>query len=95
MTDIRAHYPDAFAIVKLLVDEAGGAAVRLYAGNHAVFFATSLCFAETLGALKARFRHNQLSQEQYSLRAGSAAACKPRWQRMTRFARVQLRPSPR
>ena len=65
MTDIRTHYLDTSVIVKLLVDEDGSTAVRAYLGGHAVNFTTSLCFAETLGVLKAKHVHNRISQEQY------------------------------
>lgn len=65
MTDIRIHYLDASAIVKLLIDEDGSATVRSYLSPHATRVTTSLCFAETLGVLKAKQVHNHISSEQY------------------------------
>jgi len=65
MDSIRTHYLDASAIVKLLVDEDGSDALRAYFGRHSVFYATSICFAETLGVLKAKVLREQLDEEQY------------------------------
>jgi len=62
---IRTAYLDASAIVKLLVKEDGSAPVRDYFSENSVFATTSLCFAETLGALKIKFIHQLLSLEQY------------------------------
>lgn len=55
MADIRTHYLYTSAIVKLFVVEDGSLALRNYIGQHAVLFTTSLCFAETLGVLKAKY----------------------------------------
>jgi len=65
MIYIRTHYLDAFALVKLLIDEDGSAAVRSYLGPHAIRRTTSLCFAETLGVLKAKHERSRISDEQY------------------------------
>jgi len=65
MADIRTHYLDASALVKLLVEEDGSLVVRTYIGPHATRIVTSLCFAETLGVLKAKHLRNLLSNEQY------------------------------
>jgi predicted nucleic acid-binding protein len=65
MAHIRTHYLDASAIVKLLIEEDGSLAVRTYLDPHATRIVTSLCFAETLGVLKAKERHGHISQEQY------------------------------
>lgn len=65
MTIIRTHYLDASAIVKLLIDEEGSDAVRSYLGPHATWVTTSLCFAETLGVLKAKQVHKHISMEKY------------------------------
>jgi predicted nucleic acid-binding protein len=62
---IRTHYLDASAIVKLLVDEDGSAVLRAYFGQHSVFSITSICFAETLGVLKAKFLRKQIDREKY------------------------------
>jgi predicted nucleic acid-binding protein len=64
MTEIRTHYLDASAIVKLLVDDDRSAALRAYLGRHAVHSTTSLCFAEVLGVLK-RFRGKLLTEDEY------------------------------
>lgn len=65
MTYIRTHYLDTSAIVKLLVIEDGSLALRNYINEYAVLYTTSLCFAETLGALKAKYVRNLLSEEEY------------------------------
>jgi len=65
MTTIRTHYLDASAIVKLLIDEEGTVALRSYMDSHATRVTTSLCFAETLGVLKAKHKHKHISAEQY------------------------------
>jgi predicted nucleic acid-binding protein len=62
---IRTHYLDASAIVKLLIDEDGSVALRAYLGPHATRVTTSLCFAETLGVLKAKHAHNHINAEEY------------------------------
>ena len=65
MASIRTHYLDASAIVKLLVREAGSAALCAYLDQHTAFSPTALCFAGTLGALKAKLLRNSLGQEEY------------------------------
>ncbi len=65
MADIRTHYLDTSVIVKLLIDEDGSSTVRTYLGRHATLVTTSVCFAETLGVLKAKFLRGLLSEEQY------------------------------
>jgi predicted nucleic acid-binding protein len=65
MDSIRTHYLDASAIVKLLIAEQGSTILRAYVGQHSVLYATYICFAETLGVLKAKFLRQQLDQEQY------------------------------
>jgi predicted nucleic acid-binding protein len=63
---IRIHYLDASAIVKLILDEPGSAELRQYFGQETFFTATSLCFAEALGVLKAkRFYQKCISDEEY------------------------------
>lgn len=68
MGAVRTHYLDTSAIVKLLVYEPGCEVVRDYFNKKSNFYTTSLCFAETLGILKAkRFhrKHPELSENQY------------------------------
>jgi predicted nucleic acid-binding protein len=65
MNDLRTHYLDASSIVKLLIDEDGAKVLREYIGPHATRVTTSLCFAETLGVLKAKHTHKHISEEQY------------------------------
>jgi predicted nucleic acid-binding protein len=62
---IRTAYLDASAIVKLLVHEDGSDVVRDYFSRYSGFATTQLCFAETLGALKLKFKHQLLSTEDY------------------------------
>ena len=65
MTDIRTHYLDASAIVKLLLDEVGSDVLRAYLAPYATQVTTSLCFAEALGVLKAKHAHKHISREHY------------------------------
>lgn len=65
MTDIRTHYIDTSAIIKLLVREPASDAIRSYCGRHAVFATTGICFAETLGVLKAKYLRKELTQSEY------------------------------
>jgi predicted nucleic acid-binding protein len=65
VTVIRTHYLDASALVKLFIDEIGSAAVRSYLEPHATRITTALCFAETLGVLKAKHVHKHLTMEEY------------------------------
>jgi predicted nucleic acid-binding protein len=65
MPNIKTAYLDASALVKLLVPEDGSRAVRDYFSTHSVFTTTSICFAETLGALKLKFKNQLISTDQY------------------------------
>lgn len=65
MAEIRIHYLDASAIVKLLVEEDGSLEVRRYLERHANHLTTSLCFAESLGVLKSKHLHKRLSTDGY------------------------------
>ena len=65
MIAVRTHYLDASAIVKLFVQEEGSDKLREYFSKHSVFHATSLCFAEALGVLKAKNLRKLISQEAY------------------------------
>jgi predicted nucleic acid-binding protein len=63
----RVHYLDASVLVKLAVKEAGSEAVEKYmvAESESTFYATSLCFAEALGALKSRYSNKEIDQATY------------------------------
>jgi predicted nucleic acid-binding protein len=67
MDSKRVHYLDASVLVKLVVKEAGSEAIEKYmaAESESTFYATSLCFAEALGALKSRYSHKEIDQETY------------------------------
>lgn len=68
MKDIRTHYIDTSALVKLLLDEPGSDKLRNYFEEHSVFSTTSLCLAEALGVLKKRiFLEEKDSVEYYNL----------------------------
>jgi len=64
---IRTHYLDASAIVKLLVNEPPySEQLQQYFRQHSNFRTTSLCFAEALGVLKAKyFYRSEITQEKY------------------------------
>ena len=63
----RVYYLDASVLVKLAVKETGTEAIEKYmAAEHtSTFYATSLSFAEALGALKSRYSHKGIDQETY------------------------------
>jgi predicted nucleic acid-binding protein len=67
----RMHYLDASVLVKLLVKEHGTEVIEHYmaAENTSSFQVTSLCFAEALGVLKAKYlaedRPDHIDQETY------------------------------
>ena len=71
MDSQRVYYLDASVLFKLAVKESGSEAIEKYmAAEHtSTFYATSLCFAEALGALKSRYSHKGIDQETY-FRAG-------------------------
>lgn len=62
---IRTHYLDASAIVMLFVEEPGSDKLRAYIGPHATRHTTSLCLAESLGVLKAKYKHHHITHERY------------------------------
>jgi predicted nucleic acid-binding protein len=63
---IKIHYLDASALVKILIKEEGSEIVQQYFGNESNFHTTSLCFAETLGVLKAKYLYrNEIREEEY------------------------------
>jgi predicted nucleic acid-binding protein len=63
----RVHYLDASVLVKLIVIESGTDTIKKYmrAEHTSTFYATSLCFAETLGALKSKYLRKEMDQEAY------------------------------
>ncbi len=66
---IRTHLLDASVLVKLAVPEDRSDCVRKYFNEHSVFWTTSLCFAESLGALKMKRSRKELSDSGYRLAA--------------------------
>jgi len=67
----RVYYLDASVLLKLAVKEGGCEAIEKYmaAEPTSAFYATSVSFAEALGALKSRYSHKGIDQETY-VRAG-------------------------
>jgi predicted nucleic acid-binding protein len=61
----KVTYLDASALVKLVVDEGDHESVRRYFHSTTNFAATSLCLAEALGAVKAKWVHHRLSEAEY------------------------------
>ena len=66
-TYFNANYLDASAIIKLLVKEHDSSSlVEYFFEGRRSFYMTSLCFAEALGVLKAKyFYHNQMTEKGY------------------------------
>jgi len=62
---VRMRYLDASALVKLVVDEGDHTHVRTFFHSTTNFAATSLCLAEALGVVKAKWAHGRISEEQY------------------------------
>lgn len=64
---VRANYLDASAIIKVLVEEPGNSSrVAEYFKSSHSFYMTSLCFAEALGVLKAKyFHHGNITERGY------------------------------
>jgi predicted nucleic acid-binding protein len=64
---VKVHYLDASVLVKLYVDDEnekeGRGIIRNYFNNKTSFCTTSLCFAETLGVLKNKFKNSR--REEY------------------------------
>jgi len=61
----KARYLDASALVKLVVDEGDHEPVRTFFSSNTNFFATSLCLAEALGVIKAKWSHGRITEDQY------------------------------
>lgn len=65
-TYFRASYLDASAIIKVLVEEPDSLPVAQYFKGPHPFYMTSLCFAEALGVLKAKyFRRQSITEKGY------------------------------
>ena|SRR5438093_334716 len=73
---IRVFYLDASALVKLFTKEAGSETIERFLKTEATsrFVTTSLCFAETLGVLKAKHKRREISDEQYLAAADELTA---------------------
>ncbi len=66
LKQIRIHYLDASAIVKLVLNENGSSELRRYFSQESNFTVTSLCFMEALGVLKVkRFNRECISDDKY------------------------------
>lgn len=74
METIRTHLIDASALVKLLVAEQHSSVVREYFNAHTVFLTTSICFAETLGVLKAKNNRKEVTVDEYLTAASELMA---------------------
>ncbi len=61
----KHRYLDASALVKLVVDEGDHAPVRFFFHSHVNFGATSLCIAEALGVVKAKWTHGHIAEADY------------------------------
>jgi predicted nucleic acid-binding protein len=61
----KVRYLDASALVKLVVDEGDHELLRAFFAANTNFAATSLCIAEALGVMKAKWAHKRLAQDQY------------------------------
>lgn len=65
MVDIRTHYLDASAIVKLFIDEIKSEELRAYLEPHATRFVTSFCLGEALGVFKVKYKRKNIDSERY------------------------------
>ena len=62
---VRVRYLDASALVKLVVDEGDHSQVREFFHSTVNFAATSLCLAEALGVVKAKWTHDRITEAKY------------------------------
>jgi predicted nucleic acid-binding protein len=70
----KAHYLDASAAVKLVIEEAGSSNIKRYFfGDRAGFFITSLSLAEALGVFKRKLFYDETTKKNYF------DACYSRW----------------
>jgi predicted nucleic acid-binding protein len=65
MSCIHVRYLDASALVKLVIDEGDHKPIRDFFTGNAHFAATSLCMAEALGAIKAKWVHDRITEQEY------------------------------
>ena len=61
----KARYLDASALVKIFVDEDHSDRVRDFFRTRSSIAATSICIAETLGVIKAKWVHKRVSEDCY------------------------------
>jgi predicted nucleic acid-binding protein len=61
----KAHYLDASALVKLVVDEGNCQPLRTFFNSNTSFCATSLCLSEALGVLKRKWSRKQINFDEY------------------------------
>ena len=62
----KAHYLDASAAVKLVIEEAGSSNIKRYFfGDRAGFFITSLSLAEALGVFKRKLFYDETTKKNY------------------------------
>ena len=59
---VKARYLDASALMGLVVDEDDHEPARSFFLSNTHFFATSLCLAKALGAVKAKWTHNRITE---------------------------------
>jgi predicted nucleic acid-binding protein len=65
MAEIRVHYLDTSALIRLLVEEPGSDSLRRYCDGQSVLSVTGVCFAECLGVLKTKRVRGLLDDEEY------------------------------
>ena len=61
----KAHYLDASALVKLVIDEGDCGPLRDFFNSHTTFCTTPLCLAEALGVLKGKWQRGHINSEEY------------------------------
>ncbi len=62
---VHVWYLDASALVKLVVDEGDCAPIREFYNSNPNLHATSICVLEALGAIKAKWTHGHITQDEY------------------------------
>lgn len=61
----KAHYLDASAMVKLVVDEGDGQPLRDFFNGNASFCTSPLCLGEALGVLKGKWSRGTIDENAY------------------------------